>query len=251
MKLFKIFITFFMFLSCNNFFITDATEVLDPKQVLDQNIEEFFKDYENEYLPQDFAKTISARPEDLASLKACEIKFKTDTGMKALEKIFNEYERVFEEVLTEDEKQIYKDKLSQIVSTYVKKKKLVKTLLKENQNSNHLPVHNQHKFSQDQIDEFNQSIKDGIETALPKCGKCLKPQGLKEECEKDNEKVKKLSLCSRCQRISYCSKECQKLHWPLHKLVCKSKESRDHDLSDNKDNSSAGSTNDNHVQEVD
>lgn len=30
----------------------------------------------------------------------------------------------------------------------------------------------------------------------------------------------KLSLCSRCHFQKYCGKECQKAHWPEHKLVC-------------------------------
>lgn len=28
-------------------------------------------------------------------------------------------------------------------------------------------------------------------------------------------------LCSSCHSISYCSKECQKADWPLHKTICK------------------------------
>lgn len=27
--------------------------------------------------------------------------------------------------------------------------------------------------------------------------------------------------CSGCHDIQYCSKDCQKTDWPLHKLVCK------------------------------
>ena len=28
--------------------------------------------------------------------------------------------------------------------------------------------------------------------------------------------------CAECRRAAYCSKECQKKHWPVHKAVCKS-----------------------------
>jgi hypothetical protein len=29
------------------------------------------------------------------------------------------------------------------------------------------------------------------------------------------------SLCGRCRSVSYCSKDCQRSHWPLHKAGCK------------------------------
>ena len=32
--------------------------------------------------------------------------------------------------------------------------------------------------------------------------------------------TKTLKWCSVCQSVKYCSKECQKLHWPTHKLRC-------------------------------
>ena len=31
-----------------------------------------------------------------------------------------------------------------------------------------------------------------------------------------------LKKCAACKRVAYCSKECQKKHWPVHKTVCKS-----------------------------
>ncbi|KZT69925.1 hypothetical protein DAEQUDRAFT_668663, partial [Daedalea quercina L-15889] len=34
-------------------------------------------------------------------------------------------------------------------------------------------------------------------------------------------KDKALLVCSRCKLINYCSKECQKKHWPKHKVWCK------------------------------
>lgn len=34
------------------------------------------------------------------------------------------------------------------------------------------------------------------------------------------KKVEKLMTCSRCHIASYCSTECQKLHWKKHKISC-------------------------------
>ena len=41
-------------------------------------------------------------------------------------------------------------------------------------------------------------------------------------CLQCQEIVKSVSQCSRCRWALYCSKECQKKHWPEHKLGCKS-----------------------------
>ncbi|KAG2024023.1 hypothetical protein CC2G_001622 [Coprinopsis cinerea AmutBmut pab1-1] len=38
-------------------------------------------------------------------------------------------------------------------------------------------------------------------------------------CEEIKEKG--LMICSRCKLAHYCSKECQRLAWPSHKLLCK------------------------------
>lgn len=39
-------------------------------------------------------------------------------------------------------------------------------------------------------------------------------------CGKDPEPLKPFSRCAKCRFPSYCSKECQKVHWKAHKKVC-------------------------------
>jgi len=50
--------------------------------------------------------------------------------------------------------------------------------------------------------------------ALRKCGNpsCAKPGNVKDAT---------LARCSACRVIAYCSGECQRGHWKLHKTVCK------------------------------
>ena len=53
-------------------------------------------------------------------------------------------------------------------------------------------------------------------TTLIPCSFCGKKLGL-HQC----------SGCSRSDDIRYCSSECQKAGWPVHKTVCRSKQLRD------------------------
>ena len=41
-------------------------------------------------------------------------------------------------------------------------------------------------------------------------------------CKKSTERIQKKILlqCAQCQSVIYCSCECQKAHWPKHKMVC-------------------------------
>jgi hypothetical protein len=45
-------------------------------------------------------------------------------------------------------------------------------------------------------------------------------------CAKTEKKLGRLLKCSRCKTntATYCSKACQRLHWPTHKMVCKEAE---------------------------
>ncbi|KAG1746641.1 uncharacterized protein EDB91DRAFT_1118111 [Suillus paluster] len=40
------------------------------------------------------------------------------------------------------------------------------------------------------------------------------------QCTQCQKKLDKLLKCSKCKGVWYCSKECQKKHWPIHKLGC-------------------------------
>lgn len=39
-------------------------------------------------------------------------------------------------------------------------------------------------------------------------------------CAQCKETMCKLQRCTNCRSIYYCSKDCQKAHWPLHKATC-------------------------------
>jgi hypothetical protein len=41
------------------------------------------------------------------------------------------------------------------------------------------------------------------------------------KCYKKESKTMKLSICSGCHDVHYCSRECQRLDWPVHKKLCK------------------------------
>uniref|UniRef100_A0A0G4HNK6 MYND-type domain-containing protein n=1 Tax=Chromera velia CCMP2878 TaxID=1169474 RepID=A0A0G4HNK6_9ALVE len=81
--------------------------------------------------------------------------------------------------------------------------------------------------------EFFQSIENYMQEtgsategkgACGNCGKRQLPPPPFDQIEKAKgaEFVEKLMTCSRCEKVCYCSRECQKAHWKKHKPICKS-----------------------------
>jgi hypothetical protein len=71
---------------------------------------------------------------------------------------------------------------------------------------------------------------DGIVHPHPHIGKQFNKIGIvpnyfnidwKVMCSVCYRSLVPLQLCSRCKQVNYCGIECQKKHWPTHKLVCK------------------------------
>ncbi len=50
-----------------------------------------------------------------------------------------------------------------------------------------------------------------LASATQSCGHCQKLRDINT----------RLKLCASCKRQAYCSPECQRLHWPVHKQACK------------------------------
>ncbi|KAH9848255.1 hypothetical protein C2E23DRAFT_740102 [Lenzites betulinus] len=59
---------------------------------------------------------------------------------------------------------------------------------------------------------------------LPSCARCYKPDSRAGGIQ--------LKRCARCTAVRYCSKECQREDWPVHKKVCQSATVEHGDLTD-------------------
>jgi MYND finger len=76
---------------------------------------------------------------------------------------------------------------------FTKKKSVAKTLI---------------KYSRVQPDPFEHTVKEVI------------PLDTGNYCAACSTKGIRLHVCSRCQSVKYCDRDCQKRHWGTHKLVC-------------------------------
>ena len=72
-----------------------------------------------------------------------------------------------------------------------------------------------------------ESVRDRDLTRNPDFCRLFKRCGLCNEIEDQQSLFKagkegiKFKFCSKCQKICYCSKECQEAHWNDHKLLCR------------------------------
>ena len=64
------------------------------------------------------------------------------------------------------------------------------------------------------------SNRFGLTKKSPRCAQCLKFQA-DDPPNVEEDEIEKLFSCSICQKVKYCSKNCQKLNYPFHKLFCK------------------------------
>lgn len=71
-----------------------------------------------------------------------------------------------------------------------------------------------HKASEEQLEEILQARRNKWEATKPTrkpkvCAQCgARPEGVQ------------MLQCGVCKTVVYCSRECQKAHWPKHKAKC-------------------------------
>ena len=86
------------------------------------------------------------------------------------------------------------------------------------------------RYSDKEMSEFTKSAKQKLLLLGPealwldsndkykRCNKCYKMEGVSSLGPDLTEKFR---YCSGCRAVAYCSKECQKAHWPDHRLTCR------------------------------
>lgn len=54
------------------------------------------------------------------------------------------------------------------------------------------------------------------------CVKCIEEIMKCDNCERTSAETERtLQRCARCKTVFYCSRDCQRQHWKIHKRVCK------------------------------
>lgn len=71
---------------------------------------------------------------------------------------------------------------------------------------------------------FNEIREESLKVAVEQLqeGKCRNMNCPNQQGEHAKELPYGILKCSRCMAVWYCSKECQKADWPIHKLICQS-----------------------------
>ena len=80
------------------------------------------------------------------------------------------------------------------------------------------------RFAMRCIMQFGEDSRKYLKVAMPNNGRpeefksCCNPS-----CSKTESKDVKLQVCGQCKVTVYCSRICQKEHWPSHKSHCSEK----------------------------
>lgn len=73
--------------------------------------------------------------------------------------------------------------------------------------------------------DLNVALTDGCRhPGKDTCNDCKKGPWLRVQChgcDKEEPDTKAFQKCSKCMRVAYCSRECQKTDWPTHKHSCR------------------------------
>ncbi|KAG1216539.1 hypothetical protein G6F35_010005 [Rhizopus arrhizus] len=80
------------------------------------------------------------------------------------------------------------------------------------------------KENMENFEQLSAEDKEKLIRQLAKEGdNSIHKQCANRVCDKKEEEPGSFKRCGRCQRVAYCSRECQKEHWKTgHKIICKS-----------------------------
>ena len=95
-----------------------------------------------------------------------------------------------------------------------------------------LNIHEGPRYSDKEMSEYTESAKGKalpprsvvLDEKYKRCKKCDKLEGFASIHTSGSgrfDPTEKFRHCSGCRAAVYCSKECQRAHWPDHRLTCK------------------------------